>query len=42
LEALSAAGYTTPLTYEVAEFEHMGVPRCSVIVTVPPHLDHTD
>jgi hypothetical protein len=42
LEALSAAGYTTPLTYEVAEFEHMGVPRCRVIVTVPPHLDHTD
>jgi hypothetical protein len=25
-EALSAAGYTTPLTYEVSEFERLGVP----------------
>jgi hypothetical protein len=41
-EALSAAGYTTPLTYEVSEFERLGVPRCRVIVTVLPHPDHTD
>jgi hypothetical protein len=31
-EALSAAGYTTPLTYEVSEFERLGVPRYRVIV----------
>jgi hypothetical protein len=41
-EALSAAGYLTPLTYEVKEFERYGVPRCRVIVTVLPHPDHTD
>jgi hypothetical protein len=41
-EALSAAGYTTPLTYEVAEFERLGVPHCRMIVTVPPHPDHPD
>jgi hypothetical protein len=41
-EALSAAGYTTPLTYEVAEFEQLGVPRCRMIVAVPPHPDHPD
>jgi hypothetical protein len=41
-EALSAAGYTTPPTYEVSEFEPSGVPRCKVIVTVQPHPDHTD
>jgi hypothetical protein len=41
-EALSAAGYTTPPTYEVSEFERLGVPRCRVIVTVPPHPDHAD
>jgi hypothetical protein len=35
-EALSAAGYLTPPTYEVSEFEHYGVPRCRVIVTVLP------
>jgi hypothetical protein len=35
-EALSAAGYTTPPTYEVSEFEHLGVPHCRVIVTVLP------
>jgi hypothetical protein len=32
-EALSAAGYTIPQIYEVAEFERLGVPRCMVIVT---------
>jgi hypothetical protein len=41
-EALSAAGYTTPPTYEVSEFERLGVPRCRVIVTVLPHPDHAD
>jgi hypothetical protein len=41
-EALSAAGYLTPPTYEVKEFERFGVPRCRVIVTVLPHPDHTD
>jgi hypothetical protein len=41
-EALSAAGYLTPLTYEVFEFEHYGVPHCRVIVTVLPHPDHAD
>jgi hypothetical protein len=39
-EALSAASYLTPLTYEVFEFERYGVPRCRVIVTVLPHPDH--
>jgi hypothetical protein len=41
-EALSAAGYLTPPTYEVSEFERYGVPRCRVIVTVLPHPDHAD
>jgi hypothetical protein len=41
-EALSAAGYLTPPTYEVSEFERYGVPRCRVVVTVLPHLDHAD
>jgi hypothetical protein len=41
-EALSATGYTTPSTYEVSEFERLGVPRCRVIVTVLPHPDHAD
>jgi hypothetical protein len=41
-EALSAAGYPTPLTYEVSDFERLGVPRCRVIVTVLPHPDHAD
>jgi hypothetical protein len=41
-EALSAVSYTTPQTYEVSEFERLGVPRCSVIVTVLPHPDHAD
>jgi hypothetical protein len=41
-EALSAAGYTTPPTYEVSKFERLGVPHCRVIVTVLPHPDHTD
>jgi hypothetical protein len=41
-EALSAAGYTTPPTYEVSEFERLGVPRCRVIVIVLPHPDHAD
>jgi hypothetical protein len=36
-EALSTAGYLTPLTYEVFELERYGVPRCRVIVTVLPH-----
>jgi hypothetical protein len=36
-EALSAAGYLTPPTYEVKEFERFGVPHCRVIVTVLPH-----
>jgi hypothetical protein len=40
-EALSAAGYTTPPTYEVFELERLGVPRCRVIVTLLPHPDHT-
>jgi hypothetical protein len=37
-----AAGYTTLLTYEVSEFERLGVRRCRVIITVLPHPDHTD
>jgi hypothetical protein len=41
-EALSAASYTTPPTYEVSEFKHLGVPHCRVIVTVLPHPDHAD
>jgi hypothetical protein len=41
-EALSATGYTTPPTYEVSEFECLGVPRCRVIVNVLSHPDHTD
>jgi hypothetical protein len=41
-EALSRASYTTPLTYEVFEFERLGVPRCRVIVTVLPHPNHAD
>jgi hypothetical protein len=41
-EALSAAGYLKPPTYEASEFEHYGVPRCKVIVTVLPHSDHAD
>jgi hypothetical protein len=41
-EALSATGYTTPPTYEVSEFERLGVPHCRVIVTMLPHRDHTD
>jgi hypothetical protein len=41
-EALSAAGYLTPPTYEVSEFERYGVPCCRVIVTVLPHPDHAD
>jgi hypothetical protein len=41
-EALSAAGYTTPPTYEVSEFERLGVPRCRVIVIVLPHPDLLD
>jgi hypothetical protein len=41
-EALSAAGYATPPTYEVFEFECLGVPRCRVIVMVLPQPDHTD
>jgi hypothetical protein len=39
-EALCAAGYTTPPTYEVSHFERLGVPRCRVIVTGLPHPDH--
>jgi hypothetical protein len=39
-EALSTAGYSTPPTYEVAEFERLDVPRCRVTVTVPLHPDH--
>jgi hypothetical protein len=41
-EALSAAGCTTPPTYEVSEFLCLGVPRCRVIVTMLPHPDHVD
>jgi hypothetical protein len=41
-EALSAAVYTTPPTYEVSNFERLGVPRSRVIVTVLPHPDHAD
>jgi hypothetical protein len=41
-KALSAAGYTTPPTFEVFELERLGVPRCRVIVTVLPHPDHAD
>jgi hypothetical protein len=41
-EALSAAGYLTPPTYGVKEFERLGVPRYRVIVTVLPHPDHAD
>jgi hypothetical protein len=26
----------------MSEFERYGVPRCRVIVTVLPHLDHAD
>jgi hypothetical protein len=41
-EALSVAGYTTPPTYKVAEFERLGVPRCRVTITVPLQLGHPD
>jgi hypothetical protein len=41
-EALRAAGYLTPPTYEVSEFERYDVPRCRVIVTVLSHQDHAD
>jgi hypothetical protein len=41
-EAPSAAGYTTPPTYEVSQFERYVIPRCRVIVTVLPHPDHAD
>jgi hypothetical protein len=41
-EALSAAGYITPSTYEVSEFECLGVLCCRVIVTMLPHPDHAD
>jgi hypothetical protein len=41
-ETLSAAGYTTPPTYEVFELEHLGIPRCRVIVIVLPHPDHAN
>jgi hypothetical protein len=41
-EALSVAGYLTPPTYEVSEFERYGIPHCRVIVTVLPHPDHAD
>jgi hypothetical protein len=41
-EALCAAGYTTPPTYEVSDFKRLSVPRCRVIVTVLPHPDHAD
>jgi hypothetical protein len=41
-EALSATGYTAPPTYDVSDFERLGVPRCMVIVTVQPHPDHAD
>jgi hypothetical protein len=41
-EALSTACYTTPPTYEVSEFEHLGIPHYRVIVTVLPHPDHAD
>jgi hypothetical protein len=39
-EALSAAGYTVPPVYEVAEFERLGIFRCRVTVTVPLHPVH--
>jgi hypothetical protein len=39
-EALSAASYTVPPVYEVAELEHMGIPRCRVTITVLLHLAH--
>jgi hypothetical protein len=41
-EALSAADYLTPPTYEVSEFKRYGVPHCGVIVTVLPHPDQAD
>jgi hypothetical protein len=41
-EALRAAGYTTPPTYEVSKFERLGVPRCRVIVIVLQDPDHAD
>jgi hypothetical protein len=41
-EALSSTRYTTPPTYEVSEFERLGVPCCRVIVIVLPHQDHAD
>jgi hypothetical protein len=41
-EALSAVGYTTPLPYEVSQFERFGVSRCRVILTVLPHPDHAN
>jgi hypothetical protein len=41
-EALCAAGNTTPPIYEVSEFEHLGIPRCRVIIIVLPHPDHAD
>jgi hypothetical protein len=33
---------TLPPTYEVSDFERLGVPRCRVIVIVLPHPDHAD
>jgi hypothetical protein len=41
-EALSVACHTTPPTYEVSDFERLGVPRCRVIVTILPHPDHAN
>jgi hypothetical protein len=41
-EAVSTAGYTTPPVSKAIEFEHLGVPRCRVTVTMPPHPDHPD
>ena len=36
-ESLSAAGFTTPPTYDVVEYWEQGVPSARAIVTVPPH-----
>jgi hypothetical protein len=41
-DSLSAAGYTAPPIYEVAEFERLGVSHCRVTVTVPLHPVHPD
>jgi hypothetical protein len=42
LRGKHSAPLTTPPTYEVSEFERLGVPHFRVIITVLPHPDHAD